>query len=494
MQLSGFVYLSPVADTSLPNVRALADPKFQVLIGILLDRGARRVFRAERLPVTSYKNSKPLLNTPPQLDRRPNSMIQRIFRVVASPSCAFLLLCRRIGFYALPAYANKITPDSHIGAIVIRVGSLIVLFLSISRVPRAMRHHFFPALMPAALFLFFYSFRLLDNMLLLGIEIAPGNIQVLQIFFSTLVASFLLAQVEHTLRDEDLTLLMSAFTFLFLLGMLLNFDQLSATAGYRLQLQKINPISLSYVCSSIIIYYIVYWGSSRRILIEFAIAFPALITIIALAQSRGMMISTVVTLIVYVLALKGTQRIFVLISLCGGALIISLYIAPEMAARMLQALERIDPNTDMSTAGRVLSFNGAWDQFLKDPVFGRYAIELQTNFYPHNIYLEALMAVGLFGGVPFGLHVALAFRASVGLIRARDKSRAQVFVALLFIRSAVGTASSGSLYGSSGFWISSFIVIAMWYWKQRRSITSVRRMLIPTNTRSRPILASGPAK
>jgi hypothetical protein len=73
------------------------------------------------------------------------------------------------------------------------------------------------------------------------------------------------------------------------------------------------------------------------------------------------------------------------------------------------------------------------------------------------------MATGLVGATPFFAHLLFAIRASVGLIRQRDASPTRTLVALLFIRDAIGAAGSGGLWGVSGFWITSFMVIAMWY-------------------------------
>jgi O-antigen ligase len=264
-----------------------------------------------------------------------------------------------------------------------------------------------------------------------------------------------------------MTILLSLFAALFIVGMVLNREALSQTAEIRMSLDKINPIALAYVASSLMLFYMLAFARSKRAMIEALLVVPVLLLIVSLTRSRGMMISTAITLAVYVLALKGTRRIWVMTGLGGVAAVIGYYANPEYVGYVAEALNRIDVVEDQSTAGRVLALHGAWDQFWADPAFGRYAIELQTQFYPHNIYLESLMAVGLLGTVPFAVHCAMAARAAIGLIREKAASFTRVFIALLFIRDAIGAAASGSLWGATAFWITSFLVIAMWYGRQR---------------------------
>jgi hypothetical protein len=381
---------------------------------------------------------------------------------------AFLVSFPTIGYYTFAAYVNVLAPEGSAGAIIVRAGSLALLLLAWVRVPSRLRRRFNGLLLPATVFSLFYAGRLFQNMLFLDIEIPPGNVTVLLTFFvSCLIPAFLLASMQCVIRDEDMIALLSVFAILFVIGMGLNREVLMETAERRMALDKINPISLAYVASSLMLFYLLAFARSKRVMFEALAVVPILLLIISLARSRGMMISTGVTLLVYVLTLKGTRRIWVLVGLSTVAAIIGFYVNPEYVGYAVEALDRIDVNRDMSTAMRALSFHGAWTQFLADPFLGRYAIELVTAFYPHNIYLESLMAVGLIGTVPFAIHLFMAGRAAAGILREKERSFTRVFVALLFVRDAIGAAASGSLWGTPGFWITSFLVIVMWHGRKR---------------------------
>jgi O-antigen ligase len=401
--------------------------------------------------------------------RRPAGLVVAGFRLLTSPAAAFLLLFPTIGYYTLAAYVNVLLdPESSAGGIVIRASSLAVLIIAVSRLRKRERRFIPNLLLPATIFTFLYGYRLLENILILDLEIPPGNTLVLLTFFlSSIVPAYALASSERTIRDEDMILLMTLFAVLLVIGMGLNREALMESAERRMALEKINPIALAYTASSMMLFYMLAFGRSKRVMIEAILIVPVLLIIVSLARSRGMIISTVVTLAIYVIALKGTRRIWVLTGLGGVAAAIAYYGNPEYIDHVIDALNRIDVHADMSTAARALTFQGAWEQFLEDPIFGRYAMELQTGWYPHNIYLESLMAVGLIGTVPFLVHFGMAARAAIGLIREREGAFTRVFVALLFIRDGVGAAASGGLWGVSGFWITSFLVIAMWYGRQR---------------------------
>lgn len=400
--------------------------------------------------------------------RRRGGFVAAVFRRLTSPAMAFLVSFPTIGYYTFAAYVNVLAPEGSIGAIIVRAVCLAILVLAWLLVPRGQRRRFGGLLLPATIFSLFYACRLLQNMLFLDIEIQPGNVTVLLTFFvSSLIPAFLLASMERVIRDEDMIFLLSVFAILFVIGMGLNRELLMETAERRMALDKINPIALAYVASSLMMFYLLAFARSKRLMVEALAVVPLLLLIVSLARSRGMMISTGITLLVYVLTLKGGRRIRALIGLSAVAAVIGLYVNPEYVGYAIEALNRIDADRDMSTAMRAMSFHGAWRQFLDDPFLGRYAIELSTSFYPHNIYLESLMSVGLIGTVPFAVHLAMAGRAAIGILRERDRSFTRVFVALLFIRDAIGAAASGSLWGAPGFWITSFLVIVMWYGRKR---------------------------
>ena len=288
-----------------------------------------------------------------------------------------------------------------------------------------------------------------------------------------------IARSAQAISDRDMQSLMSVYIVIFSVVAFVQFGSLADIRDERLSLNKVNPISLSYVCSSFILYYVIFWRSSKRVALEAILSIPVLIPIIAMARSRGMLIATAGALAVYIILLRGSKRMLALVGLGMVGFVLGYYIFPEYLELMIGAVERIDANTDMSTAGRVVSFYGAWQQFLDDPLMGRYVTEQITSFYPHNIYLESLMAVGLLGSILFAIHLLQAMRSASGIIRQERSQKAHIFISLLFLRDAIGAAASGGIWSVSGFWITSFTLVAIW--KTQRSHHS-----LPTEFRRAP--------
>ncbi|MDB5569819.1 MAG: hypothetical protein JWN93_1002 [Hyphomicrobiales bacterium] len=400
--------------------------------------------------------------TPRRADRQ--TYVGRLVGLIANPSIAFALMTPNIGFYACMTYVNAFAPDGSLGSIVIRAGSLALLLLAWIVSARSLRPVLHRHLIPFALFVAVYLYRLLENMWHLGLEMYPSNAYVLSIFLLAVVGpALLLGACAPKIRDEDMTFALTGFLVLFLIGVALNLDALVQTAQSRMLLDKINPIALAYTASSFLLYYMLSFARSKRAAVEALVCVPALLLVVVFARSRGMLISTALTIFFYVMASRGTRRLWTAFGLGLLAVAAGLWADPIYLDTVVESLNRIDTKTDASTMARVMTFNGAWNQFVRDPVFGRHAIELQAQFYPHNIYLESLMAVGLFGSWFLALHVWFAMRAAVGFVREREPSFARIFISLLFVRDAVGSGISGGLWGASGFWITSVVLIALRY-------------------------------
>lgn len=398
-------------------------------------------------------------------------LISRAWHLLISPSTAFLLLFPTIGYYTLATYSNAFLPhEGSTGSSIIRILSFGVLVISFFFVAWRKRRGIHIYLLPATAFIFLYTYRLFENIFILEIEIPPGNIYILVIFFFyCVIPAYIISLSEKSMRDEDILIMLYVLSILFSLGILINIDYFIYVEGRRAYLERINAISMAYTAASFLIFYMVSITQSRRFVVEALFIVPVLLLVVSLTRSRGMIIATGVVVIIYVLTLKGKKRIWALISLGTVTALIGVF-ATEQLGQVAAALAQL--GQDQSSEERFITYRGAWNQFLQDPLFGRYAVEFKFNFYPHNIYLESLMAVGIIGTLPLLLHFCLALRAAVGLLREKEKSFSRVFVSLLFIREAISDAFSGALWGAAGFWITSFLVIVMWYGYSRKPLAS----------------------
>jgi hypothetical protein len=244
--------------------------------------------------------------------RRRRSAVARLWGAVVSPAAAFAVLFPTIGYYTFAAYVNVFAPDGSAGSIAIRIGSLALLLVVLATTPRFLKDRLPVQIVFATIFIVMYSLRIAENMFLQDMHVPPSNNVVVLIFFlSTVLPAYLLSMLIRGLRDENLSIFMAGIIVLFLGGVFLNRDILTDLGNSRLTLDKINPISLSYVCSSIALYLLVFFRRSHFVKVGALAVVPILLVIIALARSRGMMIASVATIAIYVLALRGARRLWV---------------------------------------------------------------------------------------------------------------------------------------------------------------------------------------
>ncbi len=413
-------------------------------------------------PPTDGRQQIPMARRP----QRKKRIFSWLSRLIFSPAAALAL--GLIGYYSLAGFTNILLPSGNLGGILIRAGTLFVVGVAVLRYGRAVPPKVKIALLPAALLFFGYSMRLIENFYFSDIFIPPGPEMIFLAFgFGVIFTSFALARIAPAIRDDQFVLVVSGLCVLFLVGMAFNLDALRETAEHRMRLNKINPIVMAHLAFAFLFYYLLVFSKSKRLTIEAVIFTPLLFFIFIYARSRGAILAGGASLAIYVLLLKGTKRIWMLTGLAVGGFAVLAFSDSDKLDIILKGLARLNSGDDQSASLHFIAWQGAWEQFLADFAFGRYAIELFTNFYPHNIFLESLMAVGFIGSLPFAIHIVLATLAAASIIRSRQFPIAVTFIAVLFFRDAIAAAGAGSLWGATGFWITSILVIVIWHGRHR---------------------------
>jgi O-antigen ligase len=404
-------------------------------------------------PIAGKRNERRKLQVP---------VFHRIYVLLTSPAGA--LLFSILGYYAFAGISNAFTPDANVGSISIWVLLTAIAFMAFREGKYAYSRKIYIYFVPAIIFFVFYIYRILENNFNLGMNIDPSpQITLLFLFGGSIFPAFIHASIAGGIRDDQLIKVTLLLCFIFLISIGLNIDELLVTIDNRMQLQKINPISLAYQSLWLIVLLIFYMRRSWKFTTISLILIPMLSFVLLNAKSRGPFVSVIGALAFYFILLPGKSRIRVL----WGSLLIFVFIALFMGSAMFDILahliDSVDLVEDQSTALHLWAAQGAWNQFLDNPFFGRYLIELNTQFYPHNIYLEALMSVGFIGALPFYWHLCLSVRAAAGLVRMHNQITAVKVLCFLFFGHCIAAGISGSIWGTAGFWILSFVLIALWY-------------------------------
>ncbi|MBP3831989.1 MAG: O-antigen ligase family protein [Clostridia bacterium] len=141
-----------------------------------------------------------------------------------------------------------------------------------------------------------------------------------------------------------------------------------------------------------------------------------------------------------------------------------LTIAPYTAQKIYMTVHegytagRFDPNDPSGT-----TYGCAWNQFMSSPIWGSYFRILREfsyryfGAYPHNLFLEILITMGLLGFTPFLTFLYKTFKNASTILQSKENANYRACV-ILFFSSFLELLTSGTLLLNTGFWLFFYIV------------------------------------
>jgi len=230
-------------------------------------------------------------------------------------------------------------------------------------------------------------------------------------------------------------------------------DRMYADVTTRLFLDTVNPISFGHTGASTIIAAIVlgsYQLSAFR-LITLLAGVVAAVACIVVSASRGPMVALFAVAFFLAIARGRMMLLVVLVALSMGAI----YLGFE-----LEVLSRfqgiVGADQDASALERLVLQSRALTMFLEHPIFGAAYAEWESNEYPHNLFIETAMALGIAGLIPVIALVFAAYASSWRQVKA-----GYLLLPLFFVQNFFAFQFSSALWGASAFWISISLVIAV---------------------------------
>jgi hypothetical protein len=96
--------------------------------------------------------------------------------------------------------------------------------------------------------------------------------------------------------------------------------------------------------------------------------------------------------------------------------------------------------------------NVTWNQFLNYPVFGDKIVSDFDTFYPHNIYLEILISLGLVGGL---IYFRIFFSTILKIIQVIGKEQKIYLqgIGIVYLYNIFDSCIGNSLWGAPAVWI-----------------------------------------
>lgn len=379
----------------------------------------------------------------------------------------FALLLALFG-YALYALVTPASAEDGSGATVIfRTGLLAVFALAFMISPRRKDFRIGP-LWPMYIFLALYALRLVDNFYLQDyVWNAVPSVTFGLLLGAALAPALLLTPLLPLRSFRAFALPMGLGCLILIAGIANNLDAIRSPDAFfgRLGTEKLNPISIASVATSFALFLLLWrggpWWSK---LVRYALV-AGFLAVALLTKSRGPVLGTAAALLLmFVLADNATRRSlyqFLLVGIAaafiGGMGMISGFISTGFERFQLS-----DQTMDDSAYGRVESWTASWAQFLESPVVGDRVFEPVLMNYPHNLFLESLISLGVLGTFILFLHIGILCRAVFWILGRRSPQAAEVFIAVIAIKELVQAQFSGSIWTNAALWVASASTIAIW--------------------------------
>jgi hypothetical protein len=239
------------------------------------------------------------------------------------------------------------------------------------------------------------------------------------------------------------------------LGLGYNPWEIYGTTDVRLGFEALNSISLGHVAVTTALtgaYILVRsnLGLGWRLIALGSVGVSSVLLINA--GSRGALIAFTISIAWF--GLTKIKRLAII----GPALTLALTLGVAQTSVFQTAVGSLSGGlaTDVSGLQRLNAQAIAIEDFIGSPVFGKHYInpDLESGNYPHNLFIESAMAMGIFGLVLF---LIIALRSIKKLFG--DFGSTHPLLALIFIQFFVSSFISGSLWASDAFFI--YFMIAL---------------------------------
>lgn len=220
-------------------------------------------------------------------------------------------------------------------------------------------------------------------------------------------------------------------------------DAQAAEIAGRLQLAALNPVTLGNQATSAILCGLVLWPSAKaQYRVVLALATLVLLWCLLSTGSKGPVLQ-----LLFCVGLVGVRRGHFLKVVLLAA-ILTLLVWLTVSTESLLANRILASADDMSTIDRLVLIRDSFGQIEASPLIGSAFVELNSGYYPHNIFVEAALAFGLPIALLFTVLIAVAIRKAWNSLKTE-----YWLLALLFFQGLLDATLAGSLWGMTQLWV-----------------------------------------
>jgi len=372
------------------------------------------------------------------------------------------------GYQALAPLFQLFSANNTLASIALRalvlLSALLLIALSIGRARR------WSVYLPMFILMGALTLRLAENYFIRDLDVYLSADRMFLFWVGgAVIPAVALALNAQVIDQRKFFLFVMSICVLFVCAVALQRNSLSLTETGRASFENLNPISLGFISLTFAIMFAIRFLWARNLLLRicYAGAFISMLALIALAQSRGPVIAGVLAIITYAILASRRHRfrflgalIIFLAGLAASYLFTDIDFLGLITSRMSEVLANSGDATTSSVAARTIAWDATIQQIKERPMLGDVIFERALNFYPHQMFLEAMMSVGLVGTVFLVLHLLAVIRSTITILSQRRLSEVDVFCVLACWSAIYAAQFSGSIYIASPFWPLSAALIA----------------------------------
>lgn len=218
----------------------------------------------------------------------------------------------------------------------------------------------------------------------------------------------------------------------------------------------LSPLALSYsgaLTMVLCVYKLIITKDNSRIHSIYLISTIALSFIMfLLGSSRGSVIALMVTLPLFILYSRFKQRIWLVIFF----ILTTPLVIWAIEASGSSIFDRIANTSEDQGGGRSYLWQNAISHFFENPIVGGQ-VEI-GGIYPHNIFIEILMATGIVGAILMIPLIFLGLRLGIYLVR---NNKSYLFVLLILIQGLVQHFFTGGFYTATLVFVPLAIIFSL---------------------------------
>ena len=228
----------------------------------------------------------------------------------------------------------------------------------------------------------------------------------------------------------------------------------------------LSPLAISYVCLVPLAYYsfeLLKGNFTKKKLLTSLVYISLSMLGVFMGASRGSILAYILVIVILSLAKGYKARLLVFTGILALILPVVVSLSNDFGSSLF---DRVLHTVDETKTGKYLEndrpylWKNAIENFSNSPILGDLIENRGIGHHPHNIIIEAFMAMGVLGGIPFVILLGLVFKY---LFYIAKRTNTFDWLLIFFLLSFSQNMVSGSIWSAVWLWTASGSIIGIYY-------------------------------